>query len=384
MTASIWQADGRQPVQDVDFLVIGAGLVGAAAAYFARAAGHEVTITDRGDFASGASGRNAGFMMLGLDSYYHQSVARYGEATVREMWQISSETLAFWRDMVERSKGEVPYESQGSYLLSESAQEAKDLEEAARAMQAAGIDCIFHPKDPLGRGYFNAIEKPGDGAVHPVKLAQAVLRESDADFIPNNEVYDIQQPAHDVVMVYSRKWIFRARQVLLCTNGYSPLLNPYFKGKIIPTRGQVMVTEPLSERPLQQVCYSRYGYMYFRSTFDNRLLIGGCRDLFRTLEHDTTEDRLTMPVQDALDEYYATRFPELKVPIAQRWSGIMGFSIDGLPLVGMLPQLPRVGFVAGFTGHGLSLGAGTARRAVDYLLKAAPLGSLDAKLLDQA
>ncbi|MBC7812891.1 MAG: FAD-binding oxidoreductase, partial [Burkholderiales bacterium] len=45
MTVSIWQANGSQPVREVDVLVVGAGLVGCAAAYFATQAGHHVTIT---------------------------------------------------------------------------------------------------------------------------------------------------------------------------------------------------------------------------------------------------------------------------------------------------------------------------------------------------
>ena len=46
----------------------------------------------------------------------------------------------------------------------------------------------------------------------------------------------------------------------------------------------------------------------------------------------------------------------------------MGFSLDGIPLVGAMPGKDRVGFAVGFTGHGLAMGAGSAERAVDRLL----------------
>src|SRR5690606_40624403 len=61
----------------VDVLVIGAGLVGCSAAYFASQTGHEVVITEMRDIAMGASGRNAGFMISGLDTYYHRAVEEY-------------------------------------------------------------------------------------------------------------------------------------------------------------------------------------------------------------------------------------------------------------------------------------------------------------------
>lgn len=60
----------------------------------------------------------------------------------------------------------------------------------------------------------------------------------------------------------------------------------------------------------------------------------------------------------------------------------MGFSVDGLPLVGTLPDKPRVGFAVGFTGHGLAMGAGVARRAVDMLLTGAAPGAINAQRLD--
>ena len=78
--------------------------------------------------------------------------------------------------------------------------------------------------------------------------------------------------------------------------------------------------------------------MYYRMTFDNRLLIGGGRKLFREQENDTTDDRVTDPVQRYLEAYLRQHFPEVDAPVERRWAGIMGFSVDGLPLVGTLPE----------------------------------------------
>jgi gamma-glutamylputrescine oxidase len=82
-----------------------------------------------------------------------------------------------------------------------------------------------------------------------------------------------------------------------------------------------------------------------------------------------------------LETYLRQRFPEVSAPIERRWAGIMGFSVDGLPLVGCLPDKPDVGFAVGFTGHGLSFGAAAAERAVDHLLNGASIGALDAARL---
>src|SRR5690606_26565131 len=165
------------------------------------------------------------------------------------------------------------------------------------------------------------------------------------------------------------QYIFHARHELLCTNAYSPYIDPYFVGKVIPTRAQVLVTAPLKNGPVLNTCgYSDYGYMYYRDTFDGRLLIGGGRKQSKWLENNTTDDRITDPVQRRLEAYLRKQVADVDAPVEQRGAGIMGFSVDGLPLVGTLPGRPRVGFAVGFTGHGLAMGAGTAERAVDLLL----------------
>jgi len=381
MTVSVWQAEGSEPIRDVDVLVVGAGLVGLAAAYFFRQAGRSVTITDTLDIALGASSRNAGFMITGPDTYYHHAIERWGHDVTREVWKISETTHRYWRTFAQ--SGGVRIINCGSMLLAESAEEAKDLELAARALHADGIPVELHTSDPLKRGYFGAIHQPWDGAIQPYELAQEVFKQSGAELVNNNEVYAITQPTPTTVEVRTRKVIFRAQYVMLCTNAYSALLDPYFEAKIIPTRGQCLITAPLKNSPILNTCgYSDYGYMYYRDTFDGRLLIGGGRKQNKPLENNTTEDRTTKPVQDILDAYLKQWFPDVDVPVERRWSGIMGFSVDGLPQVGTLPGKPRVGFAGGCTGHGLALGAAVAERAVDRLLNGKHAGAVDARRLD--
>jgi gamma-glutamylputrescine oxidase len=380
MTVSIWQANGTQPVREVDFLIVGAGLVGCSAAYFAGQAGRDVVITEARDVALGASSRNAGFMITGLDTYYHRAVERYGSDVVREMWALSRTTHRYLRQFIEA--GDVPIDNCGSMLLAESETEAQELERAVRAMEAEGFDVVYHAHDPLGRGYCAAIEQPQDAAVQPYQLVQAIFKQSGAELVANNEVYRIEQTSAEIVTVYTRQYIFQARHVLLCTNAYSPYIDPYFAGKVIPMRAQCLVTAPLKNGPVLNTCgYSDYGYMYYRDTFDGRLLIGGGRKQNTWLEGNTSDDRITDPVQRILEAYLRARFPDVDEPIEQRWAGIMGFSVDKLPLVGTLPDKPRVGFAVGFTGHGLAMGAGSAERAVDMLLTGANPGAINAARL---
>lgn len=162
MTVSIWQANGSEPVREVDFLVIGAGLVGCTVAYFAAQAGRQVVITDLRDIGLGASSRNAGFMISGLDTYYHHSIERYGLAVTREMWDISKTSHSYWREFARN--GSVKMEKCGSMLLAESAEEARDLEVAARALEADHREIEYISSDPL------------DAAISPPSVSRGMAR----------------------------------------------------------------------------------------------------------------------------------------------------------------------------------------------------------------
>ncbi len=381
MTVSHWQ-QAEQEEREVDFLVVGAGLAGCTAAYIAKHVhNRDVVIIDARDVALGASGRNAGFMISGLDTYYHRAIERYGAAVAREVWGMSERSFSLWREFIENSPFDVPIDNCGSMLLAETEQEARELELAARAMNGDSISIEYYSRDPQGRGYHAAIEQPLDAGVQPYLLVKSILTQCDAEVVANNELYRLEQKG-DEARVHTRKALYRAQYVMLCTNAWSPTIDPFFAGKVLPTRAQCLVTEPLDHVPVPYCGYSDYGYNYYRSTFDGRFLLGGGRRMFRDEENDTTEDRLNPKVQAWLDDYLRKYFPDVTAPIAQRWSGIMGFSCDGLPLVGTLPGKPRIGFAVGFTGHGLALAGASAERAVDRLLHGVSAGAVDSARLD--
>lgn len=375
MTVSIWQIDENSPKHQTDVAVIGAGLVGCTAAVLLSELNFRVTLVEASEVGLGASSRNAGFMLTGLDLYYHQAEAKYGAATTREIWQETLRTHTFWKSIAQEFN--VPVSDVGSLLLAENDAEAQDLEQAARRMDAEGFDCEFLSHDPLNRGYVAAIRQPGDGGLHPYALTQGLFQKSGAQLLDNNPVYKLES-GDSCVIVHSRRATIEAQYVLICTNAYALQLDDFFRGKVIPTRAQCLATAPLAEPVVNAVGYSDYGYMYYRDLPDGGLLLGGGRKHHKAAENDTWEDRTTDVVQGTLNAYLKRYFPDVTAPIIRRWAGIMGFTPDGLPLVGTLPHDKRISFGVGLNGHGLSLGMTVAERAVNRLVQGQSAGVFDA------
>jgi glycine/D-amino acid oxidase-like deaminating enzyme len=142
--------------------------------------------------------------------------------------------------------------------------------------------------------------------------------------------------------------------VVVATDGYPSGLLGELEGLIIPTRGQMVATEPLPERLFPMPHYGRHGFDYWHQDPDGRLIVGGFRDADMESEFTATEET-TPRIQGALDDFVESllgRMPE----ITHRWSGVFGLVPDLLPVVGPVPGREGLWAAGGYSGHGNVLG----------------------------
>ncbi len=114
--------------------------------------------------------------------------------------------------------------------------------------------------------------------------------------------------------------------------------------------------------------YANHGFQYWRQTQDGRLVLGGWRDLDTETEVGTQEV-LNETIQTQLNRVAEGLCGE-GVDVEYRWSGIMGFTPDRLPLVGLIPESANLAIAAGYSGHGLAMAFLCAWHAVQELLGA--------------
>ena len=167
--------------------------------------------------------------------------------------------------------------------------------------------------------------------------------------------------------------VIKAKKVVLATNGYTAHLYPKLQGVIIPLRGFVTAQRPpkgLPEGGLSNtysfIYKEGYEYMIPRpkgTKFAGDIVIGG--GLTKTAEEglydygNTDDTKLNNDVIEYLKSSTETFFgpswgddhPDGR--IRQSWSGVMGFSGDGFPLVGPMPAEEGLYIAAAFQGHGM-------------------------------
>jgi len=374
----MWTEREQKRSDSCDVVVVGAGLVGVTVAARLARAGFDTAILDAQSVAGGATGRSAGMALTGLAGHYSWAIGAYGRQKAREVWALTIEGRERLVETAERLS--VSVGNTGSLTLAVENTEADALEESAALLQEDGFDARFESGDPLGRGFRAALRHPADVTVDAGELTRSLLASEDVIAHERTEVYALE-PERDGVRVWAQGRNVLCSAVVLAVNGYASLLDPYFTDKVAPTRSLIFATEPLDRVLLEQPCCADYGYEYCRQLPDRRLLLGGWRHPRSSSQEEKREPELGDVVRDGLTRFVSRYFPDVEMQNAERWSGIMGFTPDGLPLVGRLPDLPQAYFAVGLGGRGLSWAFVAAERLVNLMLHDADPGILAAARL---
>ncbi len=372
MSISYWLDKSKDNNKTYDVVIVGAGIAGWSTAYWLnkRDPQLKICLLDKGDTASGATGRNAGFITCGSVEHFNRLVGKHGQDEANEIWQFSESNLKLLKEEIIKDDETLEFNHKGSFSLASSSSEFEELKKTAQIMTASSIEVeVLNQEQIQSRlgaiGFVGGIKYCGDASVNPVSLTEKIKQYCEVDFLPHTELFNIDQ-RNGVVYLQCDKFNIEADMVILATNGYSNSIHDYFADKIYPTRGQILATEPVPKF-MEGPCYANFVLDYFRQLENGQLLIGGFRQLEKTTEVGYS-NHTTEVIQQALYEFIQTHIPQIKdKKVTHRWGGVMGFSADGQPMIGSLPDFPQVFFVGGFTAHGLGLAFHAGRCLTDLI-----------------
>jgi len=357
--------DGARPIapelrgtHEADIVVVGAGVCGASAAWALAEAGVRTAWVEGRGVSQGASGRNAGFVLQGTAERYSRAVSLMGRDRARAVHQASRENHRAMAEVREALRIDCGYQRRGSLQLAGSEQEEGELLESAAMLREDGFSAEVRSGAALDAVYREAGVRVGvhiadDGELDPARFVRGVAHaamEQGVALFERSPVVAIEAPAPGEAVVRTAHGEVRAQLALVCTNAYAGELIPWYADKVDPVRGQMLATAaapPLFGCPV----YADHGFDYWRQDEHGRVVLGGWRNLDVEGEKGTAEV-LHEGIQARM-EAFLQRFPGMRgVPVTHRWSGTMGFSRDGLPIVGAVPGLPGALGAVGFTGHG--------------------------------
>jgi glycine/D-amino acid oxidase-like deaminating enzyme len=375
MSTSYWlDRSYRSEKKSYDVVIVGAGITGLSTAFWLNKEDPslKIAIVEKNRLGFGASGRNAGFITCGSVEHFNRLISKHGLKEALEIWKFAETNLKLLQEHIIRDDGaKIEFAKRGAYSLAAQESEFKELQNVASIMRDLKIPVeVFSAgeieKNVGALNFVGGIKYLDDAETNPVLLLELLKSKINADIYEMTEAHRYETGSEGTRILKTDNGDFEAAMIIYCLNGYSPNLHPYFDDKIYPTRAQILMMEktaPFMDGP----CYANFYLDYFRQMPSGALLIGGFRQLEKTTEVGYS-DHITPVIQNALHDFVRTHLPSMREKtVTHRWSGVMGFSRDGQPLIGALPEDNQVFFAGGYTGHGIGLAFNTSKSLVDLI-----------------
>lgn len=361
---SFWER--KTYFEEIDYLVIGAGIVGLSAAIELRNrfSDAKIVVLERGYLPTGASSKNAGFACFGSVTEILDDLANYDESavwsTVEKRWKglqnlrkligdsnMDLEMNGSWdlilpsdKKKLEEINSRLPYLNQKIEEITGETEVYSEDKDCASKFGFKGVQT----------SYFNRLE----GQINTGKMIDYLHHlavSKNIKCIYGVAVEALQSGLYHVSMQTSVGFM-KAKNVAVCTNGFAKNLMPHLNVK--PARAQVIVTTPIHDLKIKGTFHYQQGYYYFRN-IDGRILLGGGRNM--DFEGETTTEMVTTEkIIDSLKELMSqVILPGSDYSIEYEWSGIMGIGDTKAPIVEKLDERIAVGVRMG--GMGVAIGS---------------------------
>jgi len=371
---SYWE---RKNFFKADVIVIGSGIVGLNAAITIKQNNPKlaVIVLERGFFPAGASTKNAGFACFGSISELIEQEKLTGSDGLHQLISKRWQGLLKLRGLLGDEK--IEYRNLGGYELFKPDQDIL-AEECVSKMSHFNtlIEDIVLQKNVFKQsnskintfgfaGVDVLIENTLESQIDPGKMMKALftMALSLGIQILNSCKVEMVLAEGSQMNIHTDQGVFGCKKVLATTNAFINELFPDLA--VVPGRGQVIVTKPISDLKLRGTFHYDKGYYYFRN-IDNRVLLGGGRNLDMKAE-ETTDFGETLLVQNELAHLLKDMIlPDTNFEIEYKWSGIMAFGPQLAPIIEEIQ--PNVFCAVRCNGMGIAIGSHTGQEVGELVL----------------
>ena len=346
---------------EVDVCVIGGGVGGLSCARRLASHGLRTLVLEGRTVASGASGRNGGFLLAGAAAFHVDARERYGRAAARRLY---AHTLAaqeeFYALAEELGAGEA-VRKVGCLRLAASDEEAFHVLRHAEALREDGFPAELLEGDDLpaavrGVGRLACLTDH-DGSLQPARWIRTLARAAERAGARICEGTPVAGPvpAPGEGPLRTPGGTVRATHVVVAADGALPQLVPEYGDRIRSRRLHMVATAPLPERLFDPVVYARWGYEYFQQRPEGQLLVGGFGDVDGDASYTAAEEG-NPEIWERLARYVREGLGQRDAEVTHRWVGIVGYGGDGRPYVGPVPGREGLHVLGGYSGTGNLVG----------------------------
>lgn len=365
-----------------DLVIVGGGFTGLWAAVEAaiRNPEHEIVLLEGGRIASGASGRNGGFVSSSLTHGFSNGLNRWPHE-IAQLEKLGQKNLDEIAVRIREFGIECDWILSGEIDVAIARYQADELAAVYKQMQEHGIAAQLldehEVRERVNSPLFTAgLFDPYVAMVNPAELAWGLARAAEQLGVAVYEQSPVvsldDQGQHIAVGVSSG--VVHTQRVLLATNAYPPLLQR-LRHYVVPVYDYVLMTEPLTAAQKHSINWEgREGigdsgnqFHYYRITQDGRILFGGFDAIYHRNngmkpEFDTDRESLAR-----LADHFVETFPQLSdVRFTHGWGGAIDTCSRFSAFWGTAHK-GKTAYVAGYTGLGVGASRFGALTCLDLL-----------------
>lgn len=354
-----------------DLAIIGGGFTGVSTAYhFSRRYPEKrVVLLEAKSLANGASGRNGGMLLNWLPSMYGYSP----EMTLR-IYRMTHAGIQMIAEIIQRHQLPVSYRMDGALSIYTDAGRAETAQDEAEFHQRIGIPIRFLDMHTLRQelnlqGVYGAALDPNSGQINGAQFVRSLrpaLEQQGVAIYEQTPVIRIREGSTAVVETPYAE--VKTKAVVLATNGYTGKLG-YFQDAVFPLHSHVLATAPLNAGALENLgWHTTAGYSddrdriaYSSLTREGHIIFGGGSNqayayLFGNRTAYPNSPHSARGAFESLVQIMNSYLPgSAKLPIAHRWTGVLGLTLNRNPLIGVRGEHRNIYYAIGYCGHGVTL-----------------------------
>jgi len=359
-----WEAAPLEPLPEqplpkkLDVLIVGAGYAGLAAGLMLAREGRSVAAFDAMNPGEGASTRNGGITSGSIRPDYDTLARRFGEEKALAIEAEGKAAREFLYDFIKTEGLACDFQLVGQFKGAFGYEQCEAMARSAeRLAKKLGIEAYAVPYAEQRKYIGTDVYRGGTvrmdiGGLHPAKFHAELLRVALASGVAvhgRTPVTSIERDGSGFRVVTSAGAL-EARQVLVCTNGYTDGVVPFLRRRLVPVRSRIIATEELAPEVMARLMPKRMmitenreiGFYYRPSPDGKRILLGG-RDSSRV--GDPVAPKLL------LRRGLVNLFPELEtVRLSHSWFGNVAMNRDMIPRIF---EKDGIVYATGFCGSGV-------------------------------
>ncbi|MDV4149922.1 FAD-dependent oxidoreductase [Clostridium sp. AL.422] len=343
---------------DTEVIIVGGGVTGAIIGYYFTKNNIDAVILEKSRIAHGSTSITTSLLQYELDSNALVVEEYTSIDNIIKSYKLGLKAIDEIEEFIKEYGNTCDFKRVDSFLYTAKKLEIKEMEEEYKIRKSGGLDVEFIYKDnnPFSLDIeAGVLSKNGGAQFDPFRYTHALLDVSckkGLKVFENTEVVRIEYNDENVVAetVYGHKV---KGKILIVATGYNTTL--FTKRNFgVKTTAFNIATKPINNiEDIYKNTVIRDNedpYNYFRTTEDNRLIIGG-EDI--NFLPDIFNEELCNKSYEKLEQRLKNLFPKLNIEIEYRYCGAFASTPDNLGFLGKDPNNKKLWYCLGYGANGI-------------------------------